>query len=387
MFDVVVVGGGMVGASLALKFSQDGLNVALLEKFPPADLPTAGTFDLRVSAINRRSERWLTELGAWQQIPLERRCPYLRLQAFEQDPAQALTFTAAEIQQPHLGHIIENNQLQAALWQQFPPNLTLYCPATITGLQQHATHASLQTLEFGQIDGRLLIAADGGHSQLRQLAGIGCQGWQYQQGCLVATVETAYSQQDITWQQFTEQGPRAFLPLPGERASLVWYEALPRVQALAALPATELTQEIKRHFPPQLGDIKVQQQSWFALTRMHANHYSAGRVVLVGDAAHTINPLAGQGVNLGFADAQVLAKLVLAAYQAGHDLAAAEVFAKYEQERRKANLIMMTAMDAMYQVFSHSSPLVRLARKTGLQIAANAGPLKSLVGKYAAGLA
>lgn len=390
MFDVVIVGGGMVGASLALKFSQHGLKVALLEKTKLPVLVADTPVDLRVSAINRRSEQWLSELGAWQAIPAERLCPYLRLQAFEATHGKVngaeLTFTAEEINQPHLGHIIENNQIQAALWQQFPPQLSVFCPATVLSLQQTEDFSSLHTAEFGEIRGRLLIAADGGISQLRTLAGIGCNGWQYQQGCLVATVETEYSQQDITWQQFTEQGPRAFLPLPGAMGSLVWYDSQPRVKQLAALSAADLTQQIQQFFPEKLGQVKVLQQGWFPLTRMHANRYSAGRVVLVGDAAHTINPLAGQGVNLGFADAKVLAELVLAAVAAGEDPANSALLASYEQQRKNANLLMMSAMDGFYQLFSSTSPLLRFARKTGLRMAANAGPIKAWVGAYAAGL-
>ncbi len=390
MFDVVIVGGGMVGASLALKFSQHGLKVALLEKMAAPQLAPDAAVDLRVSAINHRSEQWLTEIGAWQAIPTHRLCPYQRLQAFEATAATTtspeLTFTAAEIKQPHLGHIIENNQIQAALWQQFPNELTVFCPVSILSLQQASTHARVQTREFGEICGRLLIAADGGASQLRTLAGIGCNGWQYQQGCLVATVETEYGQQDITWQQFTEQGPRAFLPLPGAMASLVWYDSQPRVKQLASLSSAELALQIQQHFPEKLGKVKVLQQGWFGLTRMHANRYSAGRVVLVGDAAHTINPLAGQGVNLGFADARVLAELVLSAVAAGKDPADPALLLKYEQQRKNANLLMMSAMDGFSQLFSSDLPFVRLARKAGLSLAANAGPFKAWVGAYAAGL-
>jgi len=390
VFDVVIVGGGMVGASLALKFSQSGMKVALLEKTVAPKLVENAAVDLRVSAINRRSEQWLTELGAWQAIPPQRLCPYQRLQAFEAIAGKVngaeLTFTAEEINQQHLGHIIENNQIQAALWAQFPADLAVFCPATILSLVQHAGYASLHTAEFGEICGRLLIAADGGTSQLRTLAGIGSNGWQYQQGCLVATVETEYSQQDITWQQFSEQGPRAFLPLPGAMGSLVWYDSQQRVKQLAALNSEELARQIQLHFPEKLGKVKVLQQGWFPLTRMHANRYSAGRVVLVGDAAHTINPLAGQGVNLGFADAKVLAELVLAAVAADEDPANSTLLAIYEQQRKNANLLMMSAMDGFYQLFSSTSPLFRFARKAGLTLAANSGPLKAWVGAYAAGL-
>ena len=385
LFDILIVGGGMVGASLALRFSQAGLQVAVIEKTPTNHVPEDAPIDLRVSAINRRSENWLSDIGVWQRLPAQRLCPYRALQAFEGE-SEGLVFTAAELKLPYLGHIVENNGLQSSMWQQFGEFITLYCPATVTALLQAEEYSSVTTNEFGEIRGRLLIAADGGQSQLRALAGIGNNGWQYQQACLVATVHTEYPQQDITWQQFTEQGPRAFLPLPGQQASLVWYDALPKVKALAQLSAEALAVEIIKEFPAKLGKVTVKQQGWFPLTRMHANRYWAGRVVLVGDAAHTINPLAGQGVNLGFADAALLAELVLQALAAGEDLANAPMLNRYQQQRKKDNLLMMSAMDGFYQLFSSQWPLLRFARKAGLTLAANAGPLKAWVGAYAAGV-
>lgn len=389
LFDIVIVGGGMVGASLALRFSQAGLQVAVIEKTPPTPIPADAPIDLRVSAINRRSEQWLRDIGVWQQLPARRMCPYRALQAFEGESKHhhdGLVFTAAELRQPYLGHIVENNSLQTTMWQQFDEFITLFSPATVTGLLQAEEVSTLSTKEFGDIRGRLFIAADGAQSQLRALAGIGSNGWQYQQACLVATVNTEYPQQDITWQQFTEQGPRAFLPLPGAQASLVWYDNLATVKVLAQLPAEALAAEINKNFPAKLGKVTIQQQGWFPLTRMHANRYWAGRVVLVGDAAHSINPLAGQGVNLGFADAALLAELVLQALAAGDDVANASLLNRYQQQRKKDNLLMMSAMDGFYQLFSSQWPVLRFARKLGLTAAANAGPLKAFVGAYAAGL-
>jgi 2-octaprenyl-3-methyl-6-methoxy-1,4-benzoquinol hydroxylase len=232
----------------------------------------------------------------------------------------------------------------------------------------------------------VLVAADGAQSQLKQLAGIGSLGWQYQQACLLVHVCTDYGALPMTWQQFTPQGPRAYLPLPGQQASLVWYDDHLRIQQLATLAPAQLAQQIRQHFPAELGDFTVLKQAYFPLTRSHANHYVKGRLVLVGDAAHTINPLAGQGVNLGFADAQCLADLLIKQFAGGTDLAAASLLAQYERERRKANLLMMSAMDVFYQVFSSQlAPLVQI-RRLGLQLAGKTGPLKTYVGRYAAGL-
>lgn len=388
MFDVAIVGGGMVGATLALALGQAGKKVALLERQPAAVVSEDSVFDLRISALNRRSEKLLRGLGVWDALLPSRLQAYQSLLAFEaasttnQQAASAsqLEFTAAELGESHLGHMVENIHLQQALWQQLPETVQLFCPVTVYGYQETAEQAVLHT-SSGDICAKLLVAADGAQSQLKQLAGIGSSGWQYQQACMLVHVSTAAPSSQQTWQQFTEQGPRAYLPLPGHEASLVWYDDHLRIQQLSKLSPAQLAQEIRAHFPTALGDFTVHKAGYFPLTRSHANHYVKGRVVLCGDAAHTINPLAGQGVNLGFADVECLAKLLN-----DNNRSLADALAHYETERRRANLLMMSAMDLFYQVFKRPFAPLRLARRMGLQLAANAGPLKTLVGKYAAGL-
>ena len=380
VYDVAIVGGGMVGAALAVALGQAGKTVALLERQAAAAVTADAAFDLRISALNRRSEAFLRQLGVWQQLIPERLQPYQSLMAFETDSHQ-LEFTAAELAEPHLGHMVENQHLQQALWQQLPATVSLFCPVTVHSYQELADYACLQT-SAGEICAQLLVAADGAQSQLKQLAGIGSNGWQYRQACLLVHVQTAQPSTQQTWQQFTEHGPRAYLPLPGHDASLVWYDDHCRVQQLAQLAPEQLAVEIRQHFPAWLGDFRVQKAGYFPLTRSHANHYVKGRVVLCGDAAHTINPLAGQGVNLGFADVELLAQLLAGAQRADWP----QTLLQYQQQRQRANLLMMSAMDLFYQVFKQPLGPIRLARRLGLQLAANAGPLKKLVGKYAAGL-
>ena len=307
-----------------------------------------------------------------------------RLQAFEQ-PNSIVTFNAADIKHSHLGHIVENNLLQLALWQQFSPDVQLFCPSSVTALEQN-TDSALLTLDSGeQLRSKLVIAADGGNSQLRQLAGIGTNGWQYRQACLVALVNTPYPQQDVTWQQFTPSGPKAFLPLPGNQGSIVWYEEATRVKQLAALSPAQLTQELVNAFPAQIGDVEVVASSWFPLARMDANRYYAGRVVLAGDAAHTINPLAGQGVNLGFADAKLLTELIIDARRHNSDIGSAQLLQRYQRKRKPANLLMMSAMDGFYQVFGNNITPLRKLRQLALSVAARSTMLKTLVARYAVG--
>jgi 3-demethoxyubiquinol 3-hydroxylase len=382
--DISIVGGGMVGAALALALGQAGLQVAVIEKLAPTSFDVASLPDLRVSSINLASEAWLMKLGAWPVLEQMRLCPYQRLQAFEH-PNSIVTFSAADIKRSHLGHIVENNLLQLALWRQFNTKVAVFCPSSVTALTQCSERAML-TLDSGeQLSSKLVIAADGGNSQLRQLAGIGTNGWQYRQACLVALVNTPYPQQDVTWQQFTPSGPKAFLPLSGQQASVVWYDEASRVKQLAGLTNPQLTQELYKAFPVQLGEVEVVASSWFPLARMDANRYYAGRVVLAGDAAHTINPLAGQGVNLGFADAKLLTELIINAYRHNSDIGAATLLQTYQRKRKPANLLMMSAMDGFYQLFGNEiTPLSKL-RQLALNVAARSTMLKTLVARYAVG--
>ena len=383
-FDISIVGGGMVGAAIAVALSQAGMRVALIEKQPPVAFDAASAPDLRVSSINLASEAWLTSLGAWQQLEKMRVCPYQRLQAFEQ-PGSIVTFNAADIKRSHLGHIVENNLLQLALWQQFNAKVTTFCPSSVSALQQFADNTEI-TLDSGEaLSAKLVIAADGANSKLRQLAGIGTNGWQYRQACLVALVNTPYPQQDVTWQQFTPTGPRAFLPLPDQQGSVVWYDDLVKVKQLAALNSTQLTQQLRKAFAAQLGEVEVVSSSWFPLARMDANRYYAGRVVLAGDAAHTINPLAGQGVNLGFADAKLLTELIIDAQRHNSDIGSEQLLQRYQRKRKPANLLMMSAMDGFYQVFGNDIAPLRTLRQLALNVAARSSLLKTLVARYAVG--
>ena len=383
-FDISIVGGGMVGAAIALALGQAGLSVALIEKFAPAAFDNSSAPDLRVSSINLASEAWLTQLGAWQAVTQMRLCPYQRLQAFEH-PSSIVTFNAADIKRSHLGHIVENNLLQLALWQQFNANVTIFCPASVVALSQTADSAMLTLDNGAQLASKLVVAADGGNSQLRQFAGIGTNGWQYRQACLVALINTPYAQQDVTWQQFTPTGPKAFLPLPGAQGSVVWYDDAQRVKQLSALKPALLTQELHKAFPAMLGEVEVVASSWFPLARMDANRYFAGRVVLAGDAAHTINPLAGQGVNLGFADAKLLTELIIDAQQHNADIGSEALLSSYQRKRKPANLLMMSAMDGFYQAFGNDIAPLRTLRQLVLNVAARSTLLKTMVARYAVG--
>lgn len=385
-FDCVVVGGGMVGAASALSLAELGLTVAVLEKQKPAAFSAQQSFDLRVSAISLASQHLLEQLGAWQNIKQWRLCPYQRLGVWESSFSYT-EFNAQEIKQPHLGHIIENRLIQLSLWQQIArhDNVTLFCPETLVSFQQNDNAVEVQ-LEHESLSAKLLIAADGANSKVRQQSGIGITGWDYPQSAMLINVETEAKQQDITWQQFFPTGPVALLPMPGKNASLVWYHHRDEIKRLVSLSNEQLAQEVMQFFPERLGKIKVKAKGAFPLTRRHANTYQAGRVLLLGDAAHSINPMAGQGVNLGFKDVKALQTVIAMAIGEGQCWHDKNVLAGYEQARRCDNLLMSSTMDVLSSSFSHPSSLVKLVRNTALLVVNRIPFIKNKALAYACGL-
>jgi len=389
-YDVVIVGGGMVGATIACALADSELSVAVLERERPAAFSPEQPHDLRVSALSLASENILRQLGAWSGIEARRLCPYRRMRVWEADDRRAATeFDAARIDRPCLGHIVENRVIQLALLERLErlPNLDFICPARISHID-YSPGASLVQLEDGrELIGRLLIGADGGHSRVREAAGIGVHKWDYDQCALVVSVQTAYEQQDITWQQFTPTGPLAFLPLSGRNASLVWYNTPNEVRRLMELPEHRFLAELEATFPPRLGVIeRILERGFFPLRRQHAQQYVAEGVALAGDAAHMIHPLAGQGVNIGLLDAAVLAEELLAAQAAGSAIDSLQLLRRYESRRRRHNLIMMQTMDAFYRVFSNDRIPLKLLRNIGLGVAGRLPFAKSRVMQFAMGL-
>ena len=386
-FDAVVVGGGMVGAAAALGLARAGLSVALLEHEAPEAFDPQSPPDLRISAIGCTSVGLLKQLDAWPAVLQMRSAPYRRLETWEWESSR-VAFDAASLGLPELGFMVENRILQLALWQQLEQceNLTLYCPARLQAMHR-ADDQWLVTLSSSEtLQARLVVGADGAHSQVRKLAAIGTSGWQYRQACMLITVETDRPQQDVTWQQFLPSGPRAFLPLYDRWATLVWYDSPQRIRQLQALSMAQLEQEIAAAFPSRLGMVKAHAAGSFPLVRRHAQRYVQSGLVLLGDAAHTINPLAGQGVNLGYRDVDALLAIVADAREQGEDWASEQVLMRYQRRRRTDNLLMQSGMDLFYTAFSNNLAPLSVARNLALMVAERAGKLKEWALKYALGL-
>ncbi|WP_285164581.1 FAD-dependent monooxygenase [Shewanella goraebulensis] len=391
--DVVIVGGGMVGAAVAVGLGQLGLDIGMIEAYQPKSYEPEQALDLRVSAISVASEQLLERLGVMDKLLSLRHVAYKGLETWEMENC-ITQFHADQIDEPHLGYFFENRLIQLCLWQQLDTmdNITRYCPDSVNHFERINADEQQQikvTLQSGvELQSKLIVGADGANSQVRQWAGIGITGWDYAQSAMLINVSTATAQQDITWQQFTPAGPRSLLPLPGNNASLVWYDSRSRIKQLMQLNHQQLAEQIRQHFPQRLdSDFTVIDRGSFPLTRRHAQSYCQDNVVILGDAAHTINPLAGQGVNIGFKDVDVLIATIADAVGNDHPWWKATTLKQYQCKRYSDNLLMMSAMDAFYAGFSNDLLPIKLLRNGMLKIANHDNPIKKKVLKYALGLA
>jgi len=314
-------------------------------------------------------------------------------------------FHSDQIGETHLGHIVENRLIQLALWQQLYAldNIHLYCPVKVASLSRQTESHCVSMLSSEQKaplssavrvqleDGRtltapLLVGADGANSFVRQWANIGVSGWDYAQSAMLINIKTAQAEPPVTWQQFTPAGPRSLLPLPDNHASLVWYDNGQKIKQLSQLNNKALAIQIRAQFPNRLTpDFEVLNKGCFSLTRRHAQQYFNDNVVILGDAAHTINPLAGQGVNLGFKDVSALIASVKHRMSASETWWDNTMLTHYQSSRYRDNQLMMSAMDVFYASFSNDLLPLKFIRNGMLKLANIDGPIKRKVLKYAMG--
>lgn len=385
--DVIVVGGGMVGAATALGLAKQGLNVVLLEKKPLASFSQDMPYDLRISAISKASVNLLEELGAWQFIKEMRICPYDGLETWEMDGFET-KFSAQDLGITELGYMIENNVVQLGLWETLKtyPNCQQIVGFDEITVTRDQDIWSITIDGEKQVSAPLVVAADGARSLVRSWAGIGLTSWQYRQDCMLIVAKTELPQQSVTWQEFHPSGPRAFLPLLGNQGCVIWYDSPQRIKELQQMPPEKLSQEIIANFPQRLGNVEVEACGSFPLTRQHAQNYFKNGIVLAGDSAHTINPLAGQGVNLGFKDVKALLEVIEKAQSKGENIASDDVLKRYQRKRKPDNLLMQSGMDFFYKTFKTELLPVKALRNLGLFTVNKLTPLKKQALKYAIGL-
>jgi len=374
MFDVAIVGGGPVGACAAALLARGAvggsgaLRVALLEAGAPAPLPADAPLEARVIALSRASEHILTRAGAWPRIRGPRLSPYERMRIWHEsvapDSEQVLVFDAADAGEPNLGFIAENRLLQTALLGAFTDAGGHLEPAQLSALE--ITDAGVNLTTSGRVlTARLVVGADGAQSTVRRAAGLTAEVSDYRQTAIVASVATARPHQATAWQRFMHDGTLAFLPLADGTSSLVWSADDDLAAQLLSATASGFAQQLDRASDLALGSTRlVSERTSFPLRRLAAQRYVAPRVALVGDAAHVVHPLAGQGVNLGLMDAAALAQLVLAAAGEREDPGALSVLRAYERWRKSEVALMSTAIDAFDRLLAHGSgPLARVAQR------------------------
>jgi len=387
--DVAIVGGGMVGLAVACGLQGSGLRVAVIDNHAPMPLSPAAPPALRVSAINAASEKFLTHLGAWQKISQRASC-YHGMSVWDKDSFGQIDFDDKSFGYSHLGHIIENDVIHSALWQRAEQcaDISLMAPA---GLQQVAwgeNDAFLTLTDGAMLTARLVIGADGANSWVRSKADIPLTFWDYRHHALVATIRTAEPHQAIARQVFHSDGILAFLPLEDPHlCSIVWSLSPDEAQRMQQASPEAFNQALAAVFDLRLGLCQLEsERKVFPLTGRYAHDFAGHRLALVGDAAHTIHPLAGQGVNLGFMDAAELVAEVRRLHREGKDFGQHLYLRRYERSRKHSAAVMLASMQGFRELFAGDSPAKKLLRDVGLKLADTLPGIKPRLVRQAMGL-
>jgi 2-octaprenyl-3-methyl-6-methoxy-1,4-benzoquinol hydroxylase/2-octaprenylphenol hydroxylase len=386
--DVAIVGAGIVGAALALDLAQRGFDVALVESRPPAPWRVEDELDLRVVALAASSLELFSRLDVWTSISTARVGAYRRMCVWDALSPGELVFDAADEGDAVLGYIVENKLIQARLWQAIEGHagIALRVPARVATMDLGDDQRVLVFDDGSRLRARLVVAADGADSTLRDLAGIGTHGRDYAQRAIVAHVAHERAHAATAWQRFLPGATLAFLPLADGRSSVVWSVSNAEAERLLALDDDAFCAELGAAFDFRLGAISATSaRAAFALRLQLAERYLAPRLALIGDAAHVVHPLAGQGVNLGLRDALELADGLTQAREARRDFASTATLRRYERRRRSDNALSAHAFDAIARGFGSETSIVAALRGLGLGVVDRVAPLKRLFARHAAG--
>lgn len=388
--DIVIVGGGIVGLTLANSLADTDFSVAVVEKNEPPAIPEGDSTDLRVSAINPAATSLFHETGVWPHLG-ERYCAYDQMHVWDTTGLGQIHFDAADLGVAELGHIIENSVLVHAQLSALKKadNICLHCPQGVESICEtdDRKRSHTVTLQNGQVlNASLIVAADGARSFVRDVAGLDFTQSSYHQQGLVCSVSTEESHQHTAWQCFLPSGPLAFLPLFNGQSSIVWSLDDDRAREIIEIDDDCFRQELAQASEYQLGEIlSVSERRLFPLSHGHANQYVKHGLALIGDAAHTIHPLAGQGANLGIADARCLAEVIQHAKAGGRQWYATHTLLKYQRQRKAENRIMETAMTGFKTLFGEENPLLAEVRNAGLNMVDQISIVKNRFIRHAMG--
>lgn len=388
-FDLVIVGAGVVGSALACALRAAGLRIAVVDATPPPRFSPDAEFDLRVFALSPASRRILEHLGAWETLHAVRVQAYTAMAVWDAGGRGRVRFDSGELGEEALGYIVENRLLQFVLWRALANAASVIAvrPAKPLGLSVTADKAVVMLDDGRRLETRLLVAADGAASAIRRLAGIEVQQAAYGQQAIVAHVRTEKPHRATAWQRFMPSGPIALLPLSDGRASIVWSLDDERAKEILSLGDREFCEAASAASGKILGRITATTpRASFPLQRLHADEYVQPRLALIGDAAHVVHPLAGQGMNLGMLDAAALAEVILDAQARGRDIGDLAVLRRYQRARRADNQSMITALDGFKRLFGNANVPLSWARNAGLCAVDRFTPLKSVFMRRAMGL-
>jgi len=398
-YDVIIVGAGMVGAATAcllarasLSYKSEPITIALVDA-RIADPFNAEQFDPRVAAVTESSRHLLERCGVWGVVEAKRVSAYEAMEVWDAEGTGRIHFDCHDIHQPNLGHIVENSLLVGALLQEVAvqPSISFICPVTITDYLYSDDKVTVVLDSGRELCGSLLIAADGANSLIRQHFDIDTKEWDYGHKAIVTTIVTERDNQKTAWQRFMPSGPLALLPLNKDGdlkySSIVWSQELDEADRLMALDDEQFCAELGRASEQCLGAVLVVDKRFAVpLRQRHAKNYVLPRVALVGDAAHTIHPLAGQGVNLGFSDVEALVDEIGRAIERGNDIGDIGTLNRYQRRRKPHNLAAMAVMEGFKRLFSADQLGLRLLRNMGMSGLNRLAPLKNEIIKKAMGL-
>lgn len=392
--DVAIVGAGMVGSTLALALAGSGLKVMIIDggNLVPQPFDPGSPFEPRVSALSAASQRIFERLGVWSAMCARRVSPYTDMDVWDGSGTGAVHFSAANVHAQVLGHIVENNVVQDALLEALQQrDVHLLGGARVEQMRHSGDDRLLSLADGSQVRTPLVIAADGANSAIRRLAGSATREWDYLHHAIVTSVRTELGHRATAWQRFGDDGPLAFLPLQGNTgehwSSIVWSTTPEEARRLMALDTQAFCAALSGRFEHRLGQVlHADSRLCIPLRQRHARRYVEPGLALIGDAAHTIHPLAGQGVNLGLLDAAVLAEELLRARQRGERLADERVLSRYERRRMPHNLALMAAMEGFERLFQANPLPVRWLRNTGLSLVQGLPDAKAAFVRHALGL-